>query len=79
MSSFVSFLRSFRRKKYLYGFVCYTKYAIRYRREVKVMRKLRGYMIMLLAKYGCFGAGMPSIHGSYEAPVPKALQKTAEK
>lgn len=61
------------------GLMCYTKYAISYRREVEYMRKLRGYMIMLLAKYGCFGAGIPSIHGSYEAPVPKALQKAAEK
>lgn len=43
------------------------------------MRKLRGYMVALLVKYGCFGAGMPSIHGSYEAPVPKALQKNAKK
>lgn len=43
------------------------------------MRKLRGYMVALLAKYGYFGAGMPSIHGSYEAPVPNTLQKKAEK
>lgn len=43
------------------------------------MRKLRGCMVTLLVKYGCFGAGMPSIHGSYEASVPKALQKTAKK
>lgn len=43
------------------------------------MRKLRGYMVALLAKYGYFGAGMPSIHGSYEAPVPKMLQKKTKK
>lgn len=48
-------------------------------KEVGYMRKLRGYMVALLAKYGCFGAGMPSIHGSYEAPVPKALQKSTKK
>lgn len=48
-------------------------------KEVGIMRKLRGYMVALLAKYGCFGAGMPSIHGSYEATVPMALQKNAKK
>lgn len=48
----------------------------RYRKEVNVVRN---WMIALLVKYGMWGAGMPSIHGSYEAPVPKALQKTAEK
>lgn len=28
-----------------------------------------------LSRYGQYGAGLASVHGSYEAPVPELLQQ----
>ena len=71
----VIFCAVYEQNKFLVINMLYYLYK-RYRKEVNVVRN---WMIALLVKYGMWGAGMPSIHGSYEAPVHKALQKTAEK
>ncbi len=39
------------------------------------MRNLWEALVNLLNQYGQYGAGMASVRGSFEAPVPKALQK----
>lgn len=38
------------------------------------MKRILEIMANLLTRYGRFGAGMASVHGSYEAPVPAQLQ-----
>lgn len=39
------------------------------------MMSLWKVLVNLLNHYGRYGAGMVSVRGSYEAPVPKDLQK----
>ncbi len=38
------------------------------------MKRLAQKVLQLFISYGRFGAGAPSIHGSYEAPVPTCLK-----
>ena len=38
------------------------------------MKRLTQKVLLLFISYGRFGAGAPSIHGSYEAPVPTRLK-----
>ena len=39
------------------------------------MKRLWKKVAQWVHAYGVQGAGTPSLHGSYEAPVPKALHK----
>ena len=43
--------------------------------EVKRMKRLWKKVAQWVHAYGVQGAGTPSLHGIYEAPVPKALHK----
>ena len=52
--------------------ICYTDSTKE--REVIPMKRLAQKVLLLFISYGRFGAGAPSIHGSYEAPVPTCLK-----
>ena len=39
------------------------------------MKKLVKLLMQWVCAYGRYGAGTPSYHGSYEAPVPEELKE----
>ena len=39
------------------------------------MKELMKLLGRWLCAYGRYGAGVPSYHGTYEAPVPEELQR----
>lgn len=39
------------------------------------MKRFWNALTALLSRYGQYGAGLASVHGSYEVPVPEMLQQ----
>ena len=57
--------------------ICYTDSTKE--REVIPMKRLAQKVLQLFISYGRFGAGAPSIHGSYESPGTYLLEGTQVK